>query len=68
MPRHSNKKSNKTSSKINKNIRIKKKPAYPFGRAGFFLFEFRFGEFYSSINFLAALSWCLITLKNSWLS
>ena len=24
--------------------------------------------FYFSINFLAALSWCLITLRNSWLS
>ena len=42
MPRHSNKKSNKTSSKINKNIRIKKKPAYPFGRAGFFFIRVSF--------------------------
>ena len=38
MPRHSNKKSNK----INKNIRIKKKPAYPFGRAGFFFIRVSF--------------------------
>ena len=27
-----------------------------------------FGSLYFSINFLAALSWCLITLRNSWLS
>ena len=28
----------------------------------------QFPSLYFSINFLAALSWCLITLRNSWLS